>query len=222
MPLSRPGHTLPFFYGTFTNIGLDYLVPPQGARALLGTAATKEQLSAAVFDGKACLSLNYQQYFAQFARGSVVVQEIELNVVAFPTKEADVTPVLSYRQYAAADDSTRRLGFCRMHVACDNDLAISAGQAVFGLATVRKVIAGLRPAGPRVGRGCGGVWSVAGRSGHASPIPPQRHASGTICAVVRETSISAATCAAGLKCRSSGKRSSSQRSRRRRVPASGR
>lgn len=131
LPPLPAGFTLPFYYGTFTNIGVDFLVPPQAVRALLSTAPTKEQLSAAVFDGQACLSLNYQLYFAQFANASVVVQEIELNVIAFPTKEADQTPVLTYQQYATAADSTRKLGFCRMHVACDSDVAISAGKALF-------------------------------------------------------------------------------------------
>ncbi len=131
LPPMPAGFTLPFYYGTFTNIGIDYLVPPAAVRTLLSTAPTKEQLSAAVFDGQACLSINYQLYFAQFASAALAVQEIELNVIAFPTEEAALTPVLTYEEYATAADSTRKLGFCRMHVPCDNDLAISAGKAHF-------------------------------------------------------------------------------------------
>lgn len=136
IPENLNDYGLPFHYGTFTNIGVDYLVAPDKARALLSTAATKERLSAVVFGTdpatyKACVSFNYQLYFAQFAQVAGITQEIELNVVAFPTAEASRTPQLSYKEYAAGLDQSRRTGFSRINVLCDSDMAIAAGKALF-------------------------------------------------------------------------------------------
>ncbi|ANP54848.1 hypothetical protein J2Z21_001496 [Streptomyces griseochromogenes] len=127
--------TLPFFYGAFTNIGFDYLLDDPGDKQavadLLAHDPAGRHLSPAVFDDSVCLSLNYQLYFAQFGSGAAVTQEIELNVVAHPTAEAGRVPKLTYAQYAHGEDQTRTLGFCRIHVACDNDIAIKAGVELF-------------------------------------------------------------------------------------------
>jgi hypothetical protein len=131
MPEIPGGFDLPFYYGTFVNIGVDYLVDPGKARALLHSAPTKDRLSAAIFGDRACVSFNYQMYYGQFAHGGGVTQETELNVVAFPTDEAHRTPKLTYEEYATGYDQTRLLGNCRMHVACDSDPAISAGVVLF-------------------------------------------------------------------------------------------
>jgi hypothetical protein len=121
---------LPFYYGAFTNLGVDYLVEPTEVQELL--KATSEHLAPALFDGKACLSYNYQLYLGQFSGGANIIQEIEFNIVVYPAADAARTPKLTYRQYAAGEDQTRSYGFCRIHVACDSDLAIRAGQVLFG------------------------------------------------------------------------------------------
>ncbi|MCZ0989385.1 hypothetical protein [Streptomyces diastatochromogenes] len=135
LPPLPQGFTLPFFYGTFTNIGFDYLLDDadehQAVKALLREDAAGRYLSPAVFEGSVCLSFNYQLYFAQFGSGTGVTQEIELNVVAHPTAEAHRVPRLTYTQYAHGEDQTRILGFCRVHVACDSDIAIKAGVELF-------------------------------------------------------------------------------------------
>lgn len=132
LPEQLQGFSLPFFYGTFTNFGLDYLVDAKAARELLKQSSGGDKISAGVFDdGKALVSLNYQQYFAQFQHFSGVTQEIELNVVAFPTKDAALTPKLTYKRYAHGEDQTGRLGFWRTHVDCDSQPAIDAGKALF-------------------------------------------------------------------------------------------
>jgi hypothetical protein len=132
IPPLPAGYSLPFYYGTFTNIGFDYLVEPAKADALV---AHLPGLSPALFkDGgrdKACLSFNYQMYFAQFADGCGVTQEIELNVVTFPTAEAARTPKPKYQEYAEGQDAARLLGFSRIHVACDSQVAIDAGVNLF-------------------------------------------------------------------------------------------
>ncbi|MEU5534616.1 hypothetical protein [Streptomyces sp. NPDC020362] len=135
LPPLPEGFTLPFFYGAFTNIGFDYLLHDAGSRqaveALLHEDPAGRHLSPAVFEDSVCLSFNYQLYFSQFGSGTAVTQEIELNVVAHATAEAARVPRLTYPQYAHGEDQTRTLGFCRIHVACDNDIAITAGVQLF-------------------------------------------------------------------------------------------
>ncbi|WP_017594192.1 hypothetical protein [Nocardiopsis potens] len=131
LPSIPGGFDLPFYYGTFINIGADYLVGKAEAEALLNSFPAKGRLSPAEFGGKACLSFNFQVYFAQFAHGTGVTQEIELNVVSYPTALKDRIPKLTYKQYAAGEDQTRNLGFCRVHVPCDAQPAINAGVALF-------------------------------------------------------------------------------------------
>lgn len=121
---------LPFHYGALHQIGVDWLVDPDPVRALL--AKQHPHLTAAAFeDGRALVSLNYQLYFAQYAFGGGVTQEIELNIIAFPTTEGDRLPRLSYAQYAQGWDQTKLLGIARVHVVCDNPFAIRAGRELY-------------------------------------------------------------------------------------------
>ncbi|WP_411110548.1 hypothetical protein [Streptomyces sp. c-19] len=121
---------LPFHYGALHQIGVDWLVDPDPVRALL--AKQHPHLTAAAFeDGRALVSLNYQLYFAQYAFGGGVTQEIELNIIAFPTTEGARLPRLSYAQYAQGWDQTKLLGIARVHVVCDNPFAIRAGRELY-------------------------------------------------------------------------------------------
>ncbi|MEV6247840.1 hypothetical protein AB0M38_16805 [Streptomyces sp. NPDC051742] len=121
---------LPFHYGALHQVGVDWLVDPHPVRELL--AKHHPHLTAAAFeDGRALVSLNYQLYFAQYAFGGGVTQEIELNVIAFPTTEGDRLPRLSYAQYAQGWDQTKLLGIARVHVVCDNPFAIRAGRELY-------------------------------------------------------------------------------------------
>ncbi|WP_314615219.1 hypothetical protein [Streptomyces stackebrandtii] len=127
-PVAAP-YQLPFHYGALHQIGVDFLVEPEPVRDLL--AKHHPALSAAEFDGQAVVSLNYQLYFAQYGFGGGITQEIEFNVIAHPTTEAHRLPRLSYEEYAHGVDQTRLLGIARVHVLCDNPLAIDAGRRLF-------------------------------------------------------------------------------------------
>ncbi|MGH3669419.1 MAG: hypothetical protein ACRDSH_02110 [Pseudonocardiaceae bacterium] len=122
---------LPFYYGSLSHLGIDYLVEPTEALRLL-LKTNGKHLEPALFDGKACVSCNYQLYLGQFSRGASIMQVIEFNIVAYPAADAGRAPTLTYPQYAAGEDQTGSYGFCRIHVACDSDLWIKAGQEAFG------------------------------------------------------------------------------------------
>ncbi|GGY64271.1 hypothetical protein AB0M94_31650 [Streptomyces xanthochromogenes] len=122
-------YQLPFHYGALHQIGLDFLVDPDPVRDLL--AKHHPALSAAEFADRALVSLNYQLYFAQYPFGGGITEEVEVNIVAFPTAAADRVPEVTYEQYAQGFDQTRLLGIARIHVLCDNPLAIDAGRALY-------------------------------------------------------------------------------------------
>ncbi|MFC0843824.1 hypothetical protein ACFH04_08860 [Streptomyces noboritoensis] len=128
-PVPEP-FQLPFHYGALHQIGIDWLVDPEPVRKLL--AQQHPDLTAATFeDGRALVSLNYQLYFAQYAFGGGTTQEIEFNVIAFPTREGDRLPRLTYAQYVQGWDQTKLLGIARLHVVCDNPFAIRAGKELY-------------------------------------------------------------------------------------------
>ncbi|MFD9818889.1 hypothetical protein [Streptomyces violascens] len=128
-PVSAP-FQLPFHYGALHQIGIDWLVDPDPVRKLL--AQHHPDLTTGIFeDGRALVSLNYQLYFAQYAFGGGVTQEIEFNVIAFPTHEGGRLPRLTYAQYAQGWDQTKLLGIARLHVMCDNPFAIRAGRELY-------------------------------------------------------------------------------------------
>ncbi|GHB73049.1 hypothetical protein GCM10010331_71240 [Streptomyces xanthochromogenes] len=122
-------YQLPFHYGALHQIGLDFLVDPDPVRDLL--AKHHPALSAAEFADRALVSVNYQLYFAQYPFGGGITEEVEVNIVAFPTAAADRVPEVTYEQYAQGFDQTRLLGIARIHVLCDNPLAIDAGRALY-------------------------------------------------------------------------------------------
>ncbi|MET8624263.1 hypothetical protein ABZW30_10995 [Kitasatospora sp. NPDC004669] len=127
-PVPEPYH-LPFHYGALHNIGVDYLVEPERARQLLGKR--HPGLAVAAFDGGACVSLNYQLYFAQYPNGGGITQELEINLIAHPVFAEERIPVVNYGQYARGYDQTKLLGIARLHVLCDNPLAIDAGRRLY-------------------------------------------------------------------------------------------
>lgn len=153
-PVAAP-FQLPFHYGALHHIGLDFLVDPQPVRELL--AKHHPALSAAEFDGQALVSLNYQLYFAQYSFGGGVTQEIEVNIVAFPTGAAGRLPRLGYEEYAHGYDQTKLLGIARIHVLCDNPFAIDAGRKLYAEPKSPGWFEAAMPSlnGPR-----GEVWSV--------------------------------------------------------------
>ncbi|MFE1554388.1 hypothetical protein ACFW6V_05280 [Streptomyces sp. NPDC058734] len=127
-PVPEP-FRLPFHYGALHQLGIDWLVDPGPVRDLL--AKHHPDLSAAEFEGRALVSVNYQLYFAQYPFGGGVTQEIEFNVIAHPTADRDRLPALTYAQYAQGWDQTKLLGIARIHVVCDNPFAIRAGRELY-------------------------------------------------------------------------------------------
>jgi hypothetical protein len=80
LPPIPEGFSLPFSYGALRNLEVLYLVDPGPVANYL--AATG--LVAASFGDRACVSYNFQNYIGEFPDFVSFVQEIELNITAFP------------------------------------------------------------------------------------------------------------------------------------------
>ncbi|WP_330334317.1 hypothetical protein OHS33_34285 [Streptomyces sp. NBC_00536] len=163
-PVAAP-YQLPFHYGALHNIGLDYLVHPDPVREVL--AKHHPALTAADFAGYALVSLNYQLYFAQYPNGGGITQEIEVNIVAHPAAAADRVPRVSYAQYAQGHDQTKLLGIGRVHVLCDNPLAIEAGRLLYAEPKYPGTFSAEMPSlnGP-----AGDAWNIHCHAADATPL----------------------------------------------------
>ena len=139
-PLVSYPFTMPFYYSSLTMITVYYLVPVENVNPFLSDTG----LLPAQFDGQAMVSYNFQLYTGQFSAGinapieswlssgAAVVQEAELNIIAYPiTLEANVLP-LTAMQFIQDGDQTKILGNHRVRVPCDSDRAIAAGIALMG------------------------------------------------------------------------------------------
>jgi ketosteroid isomerase-like protein len=128
LPSIPAGFGLPFFYSSLTNFEVMYLVDPgRAAPYLEGTG-----LAAATFDGRACVSYNYQCYTGQFPFGTGVTQEIEFNIVSYPEALKSRTAEMSFEEFVLGNDQTKLFGNHRVHVPCDSPPAIAAGVQLFG------------------------------------------------------------------------------------------
>lgn len=131
--------TLPFYYSSLTNVGVFYSVPVEQVVGFI-----PDGLNPAVLDDQAVVSYNMQVYTGQVAAGrdvppeqwlasaSGVTQELELNVVCYPTVRADQVVDVTLRQFLADGEQSKLLGNHRVHVPCDDPLAIQAGVELFG------------------------------------------------------------------------------------------
>ena len=140
LPAVPAPFTMPFYYASLSNCDVYYLVDPARVAPFLdGTG-----LSAALFGGKAVVAYNYQIYAGQFSAGLDVppdqwptsggafTQELELNIVAYPTALAGQRAEVSFDEFLLGDEQSKILGNHRVHVPCDSDVAIAAGEQLFG------------------------------------------------------------------------------------------
>lgn len=88
---------------------------------------------AADIGGSGLVVVNPQLYTSIFNNGQELTTETEFNIVVAPKSAGSRAPHgLALADYLAGNDHTKLLGNLRMHVACDDKVAVQAGRAVFG------------------------------------------------------------------------------------------
>jgi hypothetical protein len=144
LPPIPAGLTTPFYYAALANCVVHYLVDPHRVKGLFEGSGLEPALFDVRGHKKASVSYNFQVYSGFFSAGvdlppdqwsssaSSVVQELELNIVAFPEGRRDDVPVVTFDQWLMGDEQTKLLGNHRVFVPCDDTFAIKVGTELFG------------------------------------------------------------------------------------------
>jgi hypothetical protein len=126
-PPLPPGFNMPFYYASLSTIWVYYAVDPaKVTRHLQGTG-----LEPALFDGNGLACFDFQRYTAHLAPVLSTVNEVELNVLAYPRVRAAQAPSMSLADFLSGNEQTKVIGAFRLHVAADNQNAVNAGKALF-------------------------------------------------------------------------------------------
>jgi hypothetical protein len=166
LPAVPAPFTMPFYYANLCNCGIYYRVLVERVQSYLNGTG----LSPAVIEGHAIVSFNFQLYAGQFssgddvppekwaASGASITQELELNIAAYPTALEHHVARVNFHQYMLGEEQSKLVGNHRVHVPCDAQIAIEAGEKLFGepkfLTTFKVNIPSYNP-----GRAKGNVYS---------------------------------------------------------------
>jgi hypothetical protein len=121
------GFSLPFYYASVQGIWAYYKVSPQKVGPYLEGIA----LEPALFDGDALVLLHFQRYTGFISSGLSVVNEVQLNIVAYPSALAAQAPAISFADFLAGGEQSKTFGAYRLYVPADNPFAAKAGQELF-------------------------------------------------------------------------------------------
>lgn len=127
-PPPVPDFGMPFYYASLTTYWVYYQVEPQLLRQYVGADYVP-----AVIGGTGLVVVNPQLYTSLLGTEQEGTTETEFNVVVVPRASAGLAPTtLSLDDYLAGADQTKLIGNLRLHVACDDKIAVDAGKKVFG------------------------------------------------------------------------------------------
>jgi hypothetical protein len=125
-PLPK-GFSLPFYYASVNAIWVYYKVGPEKVKPYLQDIA----LEPALFDGQALVLLHFQRYTGFLSSGLSVVNEVQLNIIAYPKVRDAQAPAISFADFLAGGEQTKTLGAFRLYVPADNPFAVEAGNELF-------------------------------------------------------------------------------------------
>jgi hypothetical protein len=125
-PLPK-GFSLPFYYASVNAIWVYYKVSAEKVAPYLQDIA----LAPALFDGQALVLLHFQRYTGFISSALSVVNEVQLNIIAYPSVLAAQAPAISFADFLAGGEQTKTLGAYRLYVPADNPFAVQAGKELF-------------------------------------------------------------------------------------------
>jgi hypothetical protein len=121
------GFSLPFYYASVNAIWMYYKVSPKKVAPYLQDIALKP----ALFDGQALVLLHFQRYTGFISSVVSVVNEAQLNIIAYPRVLDAQAPAISFADFLAGGEQTKTLGAYRLYVPADNPFAVKAGNELF-------------------------------------------------------------------------------------------
>lgn len=129
-PSIPKGFNSPFVYYSMQNIAVYYLVDKAKVEEVI---IDRPELTTTIFGGeKALFSFNFQRYYAPLGEFSAITQELEVNVLVFPTNQKQALERVTPEQFLLGKDTTRLFGDYHLFVPCDAPVAIQAGKEMFG------------------------------------------------------------------------------------------
>lgn len=135
MPQQPEGFAMPFWYSSLQSFWLYYPVRTDLVRGLLPDLPAGHGLRVAEFeelDGQALVSLDFQAYTSGGSGFLGFTREIEFNVYVYPESRLPAVPLMPWQEYLRGRDQTKTIGGFRLHVPCDNPVAVQAGTENFG------------------------------------------------------------------------------------------
>jgi hypothetical protein len=121
------GFSLPFYYSSVNGIWMYYRVSREKVVPFLQDIA----LEPALFDGQAMVLLHFQRYTGFVSSLLSAVNEVQLNIIAYPKVLAAQAPAISFADFLAGGEQTKTLGAYRLFVPVDNPFAAKAGKELF-------------------------------------------------------------------------------------------
>lgn len=128
LPPLPEGFNFPFYYASLDSFWAYYQVDADKLVPYLEHTG----LMPAMFEGKALVNINFQRYTSHLPQVLSTVTEVEFNLVSYPASQKRGVPTLSVDDYLSGQDQTKLIGNYRLHVAADNQFAVTAGIEAFG------------------------------------------------------------------------------------------
>ncbi len=124
---------LPFYYAGIQTIWVYWQVDLPLLQTYLGPLG----MTPANFGGVGAVGINFFNAVALYGQGqpgnpgAAGFNETELTILAFPSNQAAKIPTMGFHDFVTQGDQTKRIGAYRVWVACDNAVAVAAGQQLF-------------------------------------------------------------------------------------------
>lgn len=122
-----------FYYAGIQSLWVYWLVE----LPVLEPVLTPLGMTPASFEGMGAVGINFFNAAVLYGMGqpgnpgASGFNETELNILAFPTNQAANVPAMTFKDFVTNGDQTKRIGAYRVWVACDNAIAVAAGQQVY-------------------------------------------------------------------------------------------
>ena len=125
--------TTPFYYAGIRSLWIYWQADLGVCEEFVGPLG----MIPASFDGKGLVNINFFNAAALYGQGQPGnpgvggFNETEVNVVAYPKQSQGKVPALTLEDFLINGDQTKRVGNYRVWVACDNEIAVLFGRAIF-------------------------------------------------------------------------------------------
>jgi hypothetical protein len=136
-PTIPEGFQEPFWYASLQSCWLYYKVDPDLLRDRLPKLGDDDALEVALFDfGDGELaglaSLDLQRYTGHGPSYLETTDEVEFNIYVYPKLRSPDVPLMTWQEYLLGAEQTKTIGGYRLHVPCDNAIAVMAGKELYG------------------------------------------------------------------------------------------